>query len=136
MSKIKYEIIFEERTIFDENYDELWLPNSVGFLDIHHYEYDDDESSVYDNHMHKGFDEIFPDSLVIYLGYEKGYKIITEVPTEFMESAEPSDFDQIESFEEKDYDKALNYIKNLEKISFSEAKNQGLWAEDDEDEEM
>ena len=29
MSKIKYEIIFEERTIFDENYDELWLPNSV-----------------------------------------------------------------------------------------------------------
>jgi hypothetical protein len=53
-----------------------------------------------------------------------------------MESAEPSDFDQVESFEEKDYDKALNYIKNLEKISFSEAKNQGLWAEDDEDEEI
>ena len=36
MSKIKYEIIFEERTIFDENYEELWLPNSVGFLDIHY----------------------------------------------------------------------------------------------------
>ena len=108
----------------------------MGYLDIHHYEYDDDESSVYDNHIHKGFDEIFPDSLVIYLGYKKGYKIITEVPTAFIESAEASDFDQVESFEEKDYDKALNYIKNLEKISFSEAKNQGLWAEDEEDEEI
>ena len=32
-----------------ENYEELWLPNSVGFLDIHYYEYDDEESGVYDN---------------------------------------------------------------------------------------
>ena len=55
MSKIKYEIIFEERTIFDENYEELWLPNSVGFLDIHYYEYDDEESGVYDNSIHTGF---------------------------------------------------------------------------------
>ena len=131
MSKIKYNIIFEERSIFDEEHNELDLPYSAGFLDIHYYEYDDDEESVYHNEIVKGFDDIFENALVLLTS--KRYVIVTGVPEVFVDHSEALDFDEIRSFEEKDYDKALDFIKSLNKISFSEAKEQGLWA-DDEDE--
>lgn len=155
MSKIKYEIIFEMRSIFDEEHNELDLPYEAGFLDIHYYEYDDDEESVYDQYIEKGFDNIFENALVLSLGNKylteaeqklyyqspepdlkilgKKYVIVTGLPEVFVDHSETLDFDEIRSFEEKDYDKALDFIKSLNKISFSEAKEQGLWA-DDEDE--
>ena len=155
MSKIKYEIIFEERSVFDEEHNELYLPYSAGFLDIHYYEYDDDEESVYDQYIEKGFDNIFENALVLSLGNKylteaeqklyyqspepdlkilgKRYVIVTGVPEVFVDHSETLDFDEIRSFEEKDYDKALDFIKSLNTISFLEAKEQGLWA-DDEDE--
>ncbi len=86
MSKIKYEIIFEMRSIFDEEHNELDLPYEAGFLDIHYYEYDDDEESVYDQYIEKGFDDIFENALVLSLGN----KYLTEAEQKlYYQSPEP-----------------------------------------------
>ena len=116
----EYRVIYEERKIMNEDGDELMNLEVVGFLDIHN-----------EHEMITEGEEIFPGTLVLD-GYEDGYKLITDVPQHFIDDSEGmGNFDLVETFD--DYDKAVEYIKNLEKVKYEKGKFWDDGEEDDED---
>ena len=116
-----YKIIFEERKIFNDDYDELDLAEVVGFLDIHSDEDGDTELNIELN-------EIISNAFVVDK-FAEGYVLVTDVPKHFIDNSEPNgNFNEVEEFNEEDYDKAIDFIKNLKKITFEEIE---LWYENE-----
>ena len=117
-----YKIIFEERTIFDDEFEKLDNYEVIGFLDIH---IDEDGHTE----LSEELNEIVPNSLVITSSDEAGYALVTDVPKKFIDNSEANgNFDEVDEYSEDDYDKAINFIKNLKKIPFNEIE---LWFEDE-----
>ena len=115
-----YKLIFQERTIFDDEYEELDNFEIIGFLDLHIGEAGDIE-------LFKELDEIVPNSLVITSSDEAVYTLITDVPKKFINNSEPNgNFDEVDEY--IDYDKAIDFIKNLKRVPFNEIE---LWFEDE-----
>ena len=113
-----YRIIFEEREItLDHNLEESCL-QGFGFLDIHsvdNYEIGDTmEGQVM---LHTELNDIIPKSLAYYS--REDYVLATDVPDHLINNSEANgNFDIVEEYEK--YDEAVNYIKNLTKITFNE----------------
>ena len=117
--KEEYRVIYEERKIMNEEGDEVMNFEVVGFLDVHN-----------ENEMIIELGEIYPGTFV--LDGRDGYKLITDVPQHFIYYSEPmGNFDIVETFQ--DYDKAVEYIKNLEKVPFEKGKFWDDGEDDDED---
>tara|TARA_B110000971_G_C19649424_1_gene337118 strand:- start:172 stop:540 length:369 start_codon:yes stop_codon:yes gene_type:complete len=119
-----YKIIFEERTIFNDEYEELDNCEIIGFLDLH---IDEDGYTE----LSEELSDLVPNSLVIQSSAdEAGYTLITNVPENFIESSEPNgNFNAVDEYSEDDYDKAISFIKNLKKIPFDEIE---LWDDNEQ----
>ena len=113
-----YRTIFEEREItLDHNLEESCL-QGFGFLDIHSVDdYEIGDTMEGQVMLHTELNDIIPKSLAYYS--REDYVLATDVPDHLINNSEANgNFDVVEEYEK--YDEAVNYIKNLTKITFNE----------------
>ena len=69
--------------------------------------------------------DIFPNSIALENG--DSWEIITEIPKVYYDTIDfTGEHNHVESFEEEEYNMALNFIKNLKTITFEKAKELGI----------
>ena len=81
-----YKIIFEERTIYNDEYEELDNYEVIGFLDLH-VEGEDGFTQLI-----KELSDIVPNSLVVQTSSnDEGYMLVTNVPEHYLDKSTPSE---------------------------------------------
>ena len=118
---ITYKLIFEERTIYNNEYEELFNYEVIGFLDLH---IEEDGFTQ----LSEELSDIVPNSLVIQSSSsQEGYALVTNVPEHYIDNSSANgNFDLVDEYDEADYEEAIKYIRNLKKIPFGEIE---LWEE-------
>ena len=117
----EYVIVWEPRELYKkdgEPGDLYYVNDSVGYLHIYS-----------NNEPYAWFEELFPNSFAV--STDTGYELITDVPEEYTEYCESMGIQHGEQTFD-DYDKAVEYIKNLEKVKYEKGK---FWDDDEEDDE-
>ena len=111
---VRYHITFESRIICGEI-------EGFGFLDIQ----TDDGNGICGE-----FDEMFPNSLATKV--DDKFTIVTNVPKKFIDDYDSIGlkWDTVKEFEE--FDKAVDYLESLDKITFKEAEKKGWFGEDND----
>jgi len=124
-TKTQYKIIFGLINLYNQDYEEINFSNRIGLLDIHIYEVSEDERYVVNNQLETDISDIFPNSIAIENG--DSWEIITDIPKVYYDTIDfTGEHNHIESFEEDEYNMALNFIKNLKIIPFKKAKELGI----------
>ena len=114
-----YKIIFEERTIYNDEYEELNNYEVIGFLDLHEEEEEDGFTQ-----LSKELSDIVPNSLVVQTSSnDEGYMLVTNVPEHYIDNSTPNgNFDEVDEYSEAE--QAISFIRNLKKVPFGEIE---LW---------
>lgn len=124
-TKTQYQIIFGLINLYNQDYEEINFSNRVGLLDIHMYEVSKDERQVVSSQLETDLSDIFPNSIALENG--DSWEIITEIPKMYYDTIDfTGEHNHVESFEEEEYNMALNFIKNLKTITFEKAKELGI----------
>ena len=124
-TKTQYKIIFGLINLYNQDYEEINFSNRIGLLDIHIYEVSEDERYVVNNQLETDISDIFPNSIAIENG--NSWEIINDIPKVYYDTIDfTGEHNHIESFEEDEYNMALNFIKNLKIIPFKKAKELGI----------
>ena len=113
-----YKIIFEERTIYNDEYEELYNYEVIGFLDLH-VEGEDGFTQLI-----KELSDIVPNSLVVQTSSnDEGYMLVTNVPEHYIDNSTANgNFDEVNEYSEAE--QAISFIRNLKKVAFGEIE---LW---------
>ena len=124
-TKTQYKIIFGLINLYNQDYEEINFSNRIGLLDIHIYEVSEDERYVVNNQLETDISDIFPNSIAIENG--NSWEIINDIPKVYYDTIDfTGEHNHAESFEEEEYNMALNFIKNLKIIPFKKAKELGI----------
>lgn len=124
-TKTQYKIIFGLINLYNQDYEEINFSNRIGLLDIHIYEVSEDERFVVNSQLETDLSDIFPNSIALENG--DSWEIITEIPKMYYDTIDfTGEHNHVESFEEEEYNMALNFIKNLKTITFEKAKELGI----------
>jgi len=112
-----YKLIFEERTIYNSEHEELDNCEVIGFLDLH---VEEDGFTQ----LCKELSDIVPNSLVVQTSSnDEGYMLVTNVPEHYIDNSTANgNFEEVNEYSEAE--QAISFIRNLKKVAFGEIE---LW---------